>query len=56
MSNKEDKKIQENISIEITELDDAALDEVSGGLGLIDFGCGTNSSQCHCPPPTKIEV
>lgn len=53
------KEINESLvtleNIEITELDDASLDDAVGGAVDINVPCNTtNSSQCACPP--KVEV
>lgn len=46
MSQKELTKLNQE-KFEITELDDAALDDVAGGA---DVNQCTNGSQCQCPP------
>ena len=44
-------KIKDATSLEVVELDDAALDEAAGGLlPSINVPCNTtNSSMCACP-------
>jgi len=52
----EERKALEDDSFEVEELDDSQLENVAGGVAGMnqsacnESSCGTNQSQCACPP------